>query len=554
MKKKLIALLLALALVFACASALVACNEDPDPDNKDNTGDGTGDKKDNTGDNTGDNKGDTPDPDPMAGVTDANYETFVTSVSGGVLKINLVKVTFSSEVEVKDDEGNVTYKTVKNTVTLSNGEIGVAELAGEEDVTNKVLRFSVVIDAEGEGVAFDGLTGPITLSGQLGTDNLYLLVTDTEGVQQALYGDTPGIVINVLELIKMFIPDAGETETLTDPDSTGDTTGDAVAPAMPTYTAVIKDLITKIEDSIAENGISLPEAGELDPETAKQLASVVKTIATGYFKVEKNDDGRKYTFDSALLKATVDSLGNTELVDLLGGEQAFTAVIAMPSTVLNYRVKDIVQIIDAQLGEGMTTQDILTMVNAVINSYLEDSFGEGVTIEAMLGIKDMTLAEFIMSADIQKMTVREVIVSLTGMTEDDVDTLVKTVTDFLVANKNTTVYGFVAMAVNLAASGSGSDEGTVTEPTEVTADDIAKAVSDIFENYIDKITVTVTVGADGTFKTAGVSADITAGEVEVSFDLAFVANGTLEGDYDNLIEDALKVGQNIGTPTPDTEA
>ncbi len=558
MKKKLIALLLALALVFACASALVACNEDPTPDpDKDNTGDGNGDKKD---DNNGDKKDDNVNPDPMAGVTDANYETFVTSVSGGVLKINLIRVTYNSEIATgMDEDGNTTYKTARNTITLRDGEIGVTEIAGEGDEANKVLRFSIVIDVDGEGISFEGLTGPVTLSGQFGTDNIYLLVTDSEGEQQALYGDTPGVIINVLELIKMLIPEPemydGAPDSTGDTDNTGDTdTGDTEAPTMPTYTDIIKDIINKIEASIAKNGIELPESGELDPETAKQLASVVKTIATGYFKVEKDGDGRKYTFDPALLKEAVDSLGNTELVDLLGGEEAFAAIIAMPATVLNMRVKDIVQLIDAQLEDGMTVEDILTMVNAMINSYLEKSFGEGVTIEAMLGMTDTTLAEFIMSADIQQMTVRALIASVTGMKPDDIDTLVDTATKFLVANKHTTIYGFVAMIANQMASGDGSDEGAETEPTEITADDIAKAVGDIFENYINNINVTVTVGADGALKTVGISADITAGDVEVSIDLAFVANGTLEGNYDSLVEDALEVGQNIGTPTPETDA
>ena len=59
--------------------------------------------------------------------------------------------------------------------------------------------------------------------------------------------------------------------------------------------------------------------------------------------------------------------------------------------------------------------------------------------------------------------------------------------------------------------------------------------------------------ADGTLRSVRVSTEITAGEVEVSVDLAFVANGTLEGNYDSLVEDALKAGQNIGTPTPETD-
>ena len=586
MKKKLIALLLALALVFACSSALVACNETPDKDNVgDNTGDGNGDKKDNnndgnTGENTGDNTGDTVNPDPLAGVTDANYETFVTSVSGGVLKINLIKVTYNSDIRTDtDDEGNPIYKTVRNTVTLRDGEIGVTGIAGEGDTVNKVLRFSIVIDVEGEGISFEDLTGPITLSGQLGTDNVYLLVTDAEGKQQALYGDTPGVIINALEFIKSLIPDDGGKNTPPDTDgntgdtgsgdtgsgntgdtgsgNTGDTgdtdTGNTETPAMPTYVAVIKDLINKLEASLAENGITLPETGELDPETAKKLASVVKTIATGYFRVEKDGDGRKYTFDPALLKAAVDALGNTELVDLLGGEEAFTTVIAMPATVLNMRVKEIIQLVDSQLEDGMTVEGILTMVNATINSYLEESFGAGVTIEAMLGITDITLAELIMSDEVQKMTVRQIIASVTGKTEDDIDNLVDTVTAFLVANKHTTVYGFVAMIANQMANGDGSDEGTGTEPTELTADDIAKAVNDVFESYINNVNVTVTVGADGTLRSVRVSTEITAGEVEVSVDLAFVANGTLEGNYDSLVEDALKAGQNIGTPTPETD-
>ncbi len=602
MKKKLIALLLALALVFACTSALVACNETPEKDNAgDNTGDGNGDKKDNnndgnTGENTGDNTGDTKDPDPLAGVTDANYETFVTSVSGGVLKINLIKVTYNSDIRTgTDDQGNPIYKTVRNTVTLRNGEIGVTGIAGEGDTVNKVLRFSIVVDVEGEGISFEDLTGPITLSGQLGTDNVYLLVTDAEGKQQALYGDTPGVIINALELIKSLIPDDGGKNTPPDTDgntgdtgsgntgdtgsgntgdtgsgdtgdtgsgntgdtssgNTGDTdTGNTETPAMPTYVAVIKDLINKLEASLAENGITLPETGELDPETAKKLASTVKTIATGYFKVEKDGDGRKYTFDPALLKAAVDALGNTELVDLLGGEEAFTTVIAMPATVLNMRVKEIIQLVDSQLEDGMTVEGILTMVNATINSYLEESFGAGVTIEAMLGITDTTLAELIMSDAVQKMTVRALVASLTGKTEDDIDNLVDTVISFLVANKHTTVYGFVAMIANQMAKGDGSGDGTGTVPTELTADDIAKAVNDIFESYINNVNVTVTVGADGTLRSVRVSAEITAGEVEVSVDLAFVANGTLEGNYDSLVEDALKVGQNIGTPTPETD-
>ena len=573
MKKKLIALLLALALVFACSSALVACNETPDKDNVgDNTGDGNGDKKDNnndgnTGENTGDNTGDTVNPDPLAGVTDANYETFVTSVSGGVLKINLIKVTYNSDIRTDtDDEGNPIYKTVRNTVTLRDGEIGVTGIAGEGDTVNKVLRFSIVIDVEGEGISFEDLTGPITLSGQLGTDNVYLLVTDAEGNQQALYGDTPGVIINVLEFIKSLIPDNGETNTPPDTDgnsgnagdtgsgNTGDTdTGNTETPAMPTYVAVIKDLINKLEAALADNGITLPETGELDPETAKKLASVVKTIATGYFRVEKDGDGRKYTFDPALLKAAVDALGNTELVDLLGGEEAFTTIIAMPATVLNMRVKEIIQLVDSQLEDGMTVEGILTMVNAEINSYLQESFGEGVTIEAMLGITDTTLAELIMSDDVQKMTVRQIIASVTGKSEDDIDNLVDTVISFLVANKHTTVYGFVAMIANQMANGDGSDDGTGTEPTELTADDIAKAVNDVFESYINNVNVTVTVGADGTLMSVRVSTEITAGEVEVSVDLAFVANGTLEGNYDSLVEDALKAGQNIGTPTPETD-
>lgn len=586
MKKKLIALLLALALVFACTSALVACNETPEKDNAgDNTGDGNGDKKDNnndgnTGENTGDNTGDTKDPDPLAGVTDANYETFVTSVSGGVLKINLIKVTYNSDIRTgTDDQGNPIYKTVRNTVTLRNGEIGVTGIAGEGDTVNKVLRFSIVIDVEGEGVSFEDLTGPITLSGQIGTDNVYLLVTDAEGKQQALYGDTPGVIINALEFIKSLIPDDGGKNTPPDTDgntgdtgsgntgdtgsgntgdtgsgNTGDTdTGNTETPAMPTYVAVIKDLINKLEASLAENGITLPETGELDPETAKKLASAVKTIATGYFNVEKDGDGRKYTFDPALLKAAVDALGNTELVDLLGGEEAFTTVIAMPATVLNMRVKEIIQLVDAQLEDGMTVEGILTMVNATINSYLQESFGEGVTIEAMLGITDITLAELIMSDEVQKMTVRALIASLTGKTEDDIDNLVDTVTSFLVENKHTTVYGFVAMIANQVANGDDSGDGTGTVPTELTADDIAKAVNDVFESYINNVNVTVTVGADGTLRSVRVSAEITAGEVEVSVDLAFVANGTLEGNYDSLVEDALKVGQNIGTPTPETD-
>lgn len=573
MKKKLIALLLALALVFACSSALVACNETPDKDNVgDNTGDGNGDKKDNnndgnTGENTGDNTGDTVNPDPLAGVTDANYETFVTSVSGGVLKINLIKVTYNSDIRTDtDDEGNPIYKTVRNTVTLRDGEIGVTGIAGEGDTVNKVLRFSIVIDVEGEGISFEGLTGPVTISGQIGTDNVYLLATDAEGKQQALYGDTPGVIINVLELIKSLIPDDGGTDTPPDTDgnsgnagdsgsgNTGDTdTGNTETPAMPTYVAVIKDLINKLEAALADNGITFPETGELDPETAKKLASVVKTIATGYFRVEKDGDGRKYTFDPALLKAAVDALGNTELVDLLGGEEAFTTIIAMPATVLNMRVKEIIQLVDSQLEDGMTVEGILTMVNAEINSYLQESFGEGVTIEAMLGITDTTLAELIMSDDVQKMTVRQIIASVTGKSEDDIDNLVDTVISFLVANKHTTVYGFVAMIANQMANGDGSDEGTGTEPTELTADDIAKAVNDVFESYINNVNVTVTVGADGTLRSVRVSTEITAGEVEVSVDLAFVANGTLEGNYDSLVEDALKAGQNIGTPTPETD-
>lgn len=570
MKKKLIALLLALALVFACTSALVACNETPDKDNVgDNTGDGNGDKKDNnndgnTGENTGDNTGDTVDPDPLAGVTDANYETFVTSVSGGVLKINLIKVTYNSDIRTDtDDEGNPIYKTVRNTVTLRDGEIGVTGIAGEGDTVNKVLRFSIVIDVEGEGISFEGLTGPVTISGQIGTDNVYLLATDAEGKQQALYGDTPGVIINVLELIKSLIPDDGGKNTPPDTDgntgdtgsgNTGDTdTGNTETPAMPTYVAVIKDLINKLEAALADNGITLPETGELDPETAKKLASVVKTIATGYFRVEKDGDGRKYTFDPALLKAAVDALGNTELVDLLGGEEAFTTIIAMPATVLNMRVKEIIQLVDSQLEDGMTVEGILTMVNAEINSYLKESFGAGVTIEAMLGITDTTLAELIMSDDVQKMTVRALVASVTGKTEDDIDNLVDTVISFLVANKHTTVYGFVAMIANQMANGDGSDEGTGTEPTELTADDIAKAVNDVFESYINNVNVTVTVGADGTLRSVRVSTEITAGEVEVSVDLAFVANGTLEGNYDSLVEDALKAGQNIGTPTPETD-
>lgn len=570
MKKKLIALLLALALVFACSSALVACNETPDKDNVgDNTGDGNGDKKDNnndgnTGENTGDNTGDTVDPDPLAGVTDANYETFVTSVSGGVLKINLIKVTYNSDIRTDtDDEGNPIYKTVRNTVTLRDGEIGVTGIAGEGDTVNKVLRFSIVIDVEGEGISFEGLTGPVTISGQIGTDNVYLLATDAEGKQQALYGDTPGVIINVLELIKSLIPDDGGKNTPPDTDgntgdtgsgNTGDTdTGNTETPAMPTYVAVIKDLINKLEAALADNGITLPETGELDPETAKKLASVVKTIATGYFRVEKDGDGRKYTFDPALLKAAVDALGNTELVDLLGGEEAFTTIIAMPATVLNMRVKEIIQLVDSQLEDGMTVEGILTMVNAEINSYLKESFGAGVTIEAMLGITDTTLAELIMSDDVQKMTVRALVASVTGKTEDDIDNLVDTVISFLVANKHTTVYGFVAMIANQMANGDGSDEGTGTEPTELTADDIAKAVNDVFESYINNVNVTVTVGADGTLRSVRVSTEITAGEVEVSVDLAFVANGTLEGNYDSLVEDALKAGQNIGTPTPETD-
>ena len=578
MKKKLIALLLALALVFACTSALVACNETPEKDNAgDNTGDGNGDKKDNnndgnTGENTGDNTGDTKDPDPLAGVTDANYETFVTSVSGGVLKINLIKVTYNSDIRTgTDDQGNPIYKTVRNTVTLRDGEIGVTGIAGEGDTVNKVLRFSIVVDVEGEGVSFEDLTGPVTISGQIGTDNVYLLATDAEGKQQALYGDTPGVIINVLELIKSLIPDDGGKNTPPDTDgntgdtgsgntgdtgsgNTGDTdTGNTETPAMPTYVAVIKDLINKLEASLAENGITLPETGELDPETAKKLASAVKTIATGYFRVEKDGDGRKYTFDPALLKAAVDALGNTELVDLLGGEEAFTTVIAMPATVLNMRVKEIIQLVDSQLEDGMTVEGILTMVNATINSYLEESFGAGVTIEAMLGITDITLAELIMSDDVQKMTVRALVASLTGKTEDDIDNLVDTVTSFLVENKHTTVYGFVAMIANQVANGDGSGDGTGTEPTQLTADDIAKAVNDVFESYINNVNVTVTVGADGTLRSVRVSAEITAGEVEVSVDLAFVANGTLEGNYDSLVEDALKVGQNIGTPTPETD-
>lgn len=570
MKKKLIALLLALALVFACTSALVACNETPEKDNAgDNTGDGNGDKKDNnndgnTGENTGDNTGDTKDPDPLAGVTDANYETFVTSVSGGVLKINLIKVTYNSDIRTgTDDQGNPIYKTVRNTVTLRDGEIGVTGIAGEGDTVNKVLRFSIVIDVEGEGVSFEDLTGPITLSGQIGTDNVYLLVTDAEGKQQALYGDTPGVIINALEFIKSLIPDDGGKNTPPDTDgntgdtgsgNTGDTdTGNTGTPAMPTYVAVIMDLINKLEASLAENGITLPETGELDPETAKKLASAVKTIATGYFRVEKDGDGRKYTFDPALLKAAVDALGNTELVDLLGGEEAFTTVIAMPATVLNMRVKEIIQLVDSQLEDGMTVEGILTMVNAEINSYLQESFGEGVTIEAMLGITDTTLAELIMSDEVQKMTVRALVATVTGKTEDDIDNLVDTVTSFLVENKHTTVYGFVAMIANQMANGDGSGDGTGTEPTQLTADDIAKAVNDVFESYINKVNVTVTVGADGTLRSVRVSAEITAGEVEVSVDLAFVANGTLEGNYDSLVEDALKVGQNIGTPTPETD-
>lgn len=578
MKKKLIALLLALALVFACTSALVACNETPEKDNAgDNTGDGNGDKKDNnndgnTGENTGDNTGDTKDPDPLAGVTDANYETFITSVSGGVLKINLIKVTYNSDIRTgTDDQGNPIYKTVRNTITLRNGEIGVTGISGEGDTVNKVLRFSIVIDVEGEGVSFEDLTGPITLSGQLGTDNVYLLVTDAEGKQQALYGDTPGVIINALEFIKSLIPDDGGKNTPPDTDgntgdtgsgntgdtgsgNTGDTdTGNTETPAMPTYVAVIKDLINKLEASLAENGITLPEMGELDPETAKKLASAVKTIATGYFRVEKDGDGRKYTFDPALLKAAVDALGNTELVDLLGGEEAFTTVIAMPATVLNMRVKEIIQLVDSQLEDGMTVEGILTMVNATINSYLQESFGAGVTIEAMLGITDTTLAELIMSDEVQKMTVRALVATVTGKTEDDIDNLVDTVTSFLVENKHTTVYGFVAMIANQMAKGDGSGDGTGTEPTQLTADDIAKAVNDIFESYINNVNVTVTVGADGTLRSVRVSAEITAGEVEVSVDLAFVANGTLEGNYDSLVEDALKVGQNIGTPTPETD-
>lgn len=586
MKKKLIALLLALALVFACTSALVACNETPEKDNAgDNTGDGNGDKKDNnndgnTGENTGDNTGDTKDPDPLAGVTDANYETFVTSVSGGVLKINLIKVTYNSDIRTgTDDQGNPIYKTVRNTVTLRNGEIGVTGIAGEGDTVNKVLRFSIVVDVEGEGVSFEDLTGPVTISGQLGTDNVYLLATDAEGKQQALYGDTPGVIINALELIKSLIPDDGGKNTPPDTDgntgdtgsgntgdtgsgNTGDTgsgdtgdtdTGNTETPAMPTYVAVIKDLINKLEASLAENGITLPETGELDPETAKKLASAVKTIATGYFRVEKDGDGRKYTFDPALLKAAVDALGNTELVDLLGGEEAFTTVIAMPATVLNMRVKEIIQLVDSQLEDGMTVEGILTMVNATINSYLQESFGAGVTIEAMLGITDTTLAELIMSDAVQKMTVRALVASLTGKTEDDIDNLVDTVTSFLVENKHTTVYGFVAMIANQMAKGDGSGDGTGTVPTELTAADIAKAVNDVFESYINNVNVTVTVGADGTLRSVRVSAEITAGEVEVSVDLAFVANGTLEGNYDSLVEDALKVGQNIGTPTPETD-
>lgn len=594
MKKKLIALLLALALVFACTSALVACNETPDKDNAgDNTGDGNGDKKDNnndgnTGENTGDNTGDTKDPDPLAGVTDANYETFVTSVSGGVLKINLIKVTYNSDIRTgTDDQGNPIYKTVRNTVTLRNGEIGVTGIAGEGDTVNKVLRFSIVIDVEGEGISFEDLTGPITLTGQLGADNVYLLVTDAEGKQQALYGDTPGVIINVLEFIKSLIPDDGGKNTPPDTDgntgdtgsgntgdtgsgnagdtgsgNTGDTgsgntgntdTGNTETPAMPTYVAVIKDLIDKLEAALANNGITLPETGELDPETAKKLASAVKTIATGYFRVEKDGDGRKYTFDPALLKAAVDALGNTELVDLLGGEEAFTTVIAMPATVLNMRVKEIIQLVDSQLEDGMTVEGILTMVNATINSYLQESFGAGVTIEAMLGITDTTLAELIMSDEVQKMTVRALVASLTRKTEDDIDNLVDTVTSFLVANKHTTVYGFVAMIANQVANGDDSSDSTGTVPTELTADDIAKAVNDVFESYINNMNVTVTVGADGTLRSVRVSAEITAGEVEVSVDLAFVANGTLEGNYDSLVEDALKVGRNIGTPTPETD-
>ena len=586
MKKKLIALLLALALVFACTSALVACNETPEKDNAgDNTGDGNGDKKDNnndgnTGENTGDNTGDTKDPDPLAGVTDANYETFVTSVSGGVLKINLIKVTYNSDIRTgTDDEGNPIYKTVRNTITLRNGEIGVTGIAGEGDTVNKVIRFSIVIDVEGEGVSFEDLTGPITLSGQLGTDNVYLLVTDAEGKQQALYGDTPGVIINALEFIKSLIPDDGGKNTPPDTDgnsgnagdtgsgntgdtgsgntgsgNTGDTdTGNTETPAMPTYVAVIKDLINKLEASLAENGITLPETGELDPETAKKLASAVKTIATGYFRVEKDGDGRKYTFDPALLKAAVDALGNTELVDLLGGEEAFNAVIFMPANVLNMRVKEIIQLVDSQLEDGMTVEGILTMVNATINSYLQESFGAGVTIEAMLGITDTTLAELIMSDAVQKMTVRALVASVTRKTEDDIDNLVDTVTSFLVANKHTTVYGFVAMIANQMAKGDGSGDGAGTEPTQLTADDIAKAVNDVFESYINNVNVTVTVGADGTLRSVRVSAEITAGEVEVSVDLAFVANGTLEGNYDSLVEDALKVGRNIGTPTPETD-
>ena len=594
MKKKLIALLLALALVFACTSALVACNETPEKDNAgDNTGDGNGDKKDNnndgnTGENTGDNTGDTKDPDPLAGVTDANYETFVTSVSGGVLKINLIKVTYNSDIRTgTDDQGNPIYKTVRNTVTLRNGEIGVTGIAGEGDTVNKVLRFSIVIDVEGEGISFEDLTGPITLTGQLGADNVYLLVTDAEGKQQALYGDTPGVIINVLEFIKSLIPDDGGKNTPPDTDgntgdtgsgntgdtgsgnagdtgsgSTGDTgsgntgntdTGNTETPAMPTYVAVIKDLIDKLEAALANNGITLPETGELDPETAKKLASAVKTIATGYFKVEKDGDGRKYTFDPALLKAVVDALGNTELVDLLGGEEAFTTVIAMPATVLNMRVKEIIQLVDSQLEDGMTVEGILTMVNATINSYLQESFGAGVTIEAMLGITDTTLAELIMSDEVQKMTVRALVASLTRKTEDDIDNLVDTVTSFLVANKHTTVYGFIAMIANQVANGDDSGDGTGTVPTELTAADIAKAVNDVFESYINNVNVTVTVGADGTLRSVRVSAEITAGEVEVSVDLAFVANGTLEGNYDSLVEDALKVGRNIGTPTPETD-
>lgn len=570
MKKKLIALLLALALVFACTSALVACNETPEKDNAgDNTGDGNGDKKDNnndgnTGENTGDNTGDTVNPDPLAGVTDANYETFVTSVSGGVLKINLIKVTYNSDIRTgTDDQGNPIYKTVRNTVTLRNGEIGVTGIAGEGDTVNKVLRFSIVVDVEGEGVSFEDLTGPVTISGQLGTDNVYLLATDAEGKQQALYGDTPGVIINALEFIKSLIPDDGGKNTPPDTDgntgdtgsgNTGDTdTGNTGTPAMPTYVAVIKDLINKLEASLAENGITLPETGELDPETAKKLASAVKTIATGYFRVEKDGDGRKYTFDPALLKAAVDALGNTELVDLLGGEEAFTTVIAMPATVLNMRVKEIIQLVDSQLEDGMTVEGILTMVNATINSYLQESFGAGVTIEAMLGITDTTLAELIMSDAVQKMTVRALVASVTGKTEDDIDNLVDTVTSFLVANKHTTVYGFVAMIANQMAKGDGSGDGAGTEPTQLTADDIAKAVNDVFESYINNVNVTVTVGADGTLRSVRVSAEITAGEVEVSVDLAFVANGTLEGNYDSLVEDALKVGQNIGTPTPETD-